>query len=124
MIEKAMRECHVALKPNKSAKQQALETLAKLKEHLAIERAQMRLRLLVPVGHGKAVKAQLKRLDVGQPEKEEKVEEDCLSIQLLVDPGKYRALDDLIRRETKGSGKLELVDLKEVSVEAEQELGV
>jgi ribosome maturation protein Sdo1 len=29
MIEKAMKECHLAVKPNKNSKQQALESIGK-----------------------------------------------------------------------------------------------
>ena len=54
MIEKAMKECHIAVKPNKTAKQQALDTITKLKEHLPIERAQMRIRLTCPITDSKA----------------------------------------------------------------------
>ena len=49
IIEKAMKECHIAVKANKGAKQQALETVTKLKVQLPIERAQMRLRIAVPL---------------------------------------------------------------------------
>ena len=53
MIEKAMKECHVALKPNRNAKQQVPDTVAKLKTQLPIERAQMRVRLTFPVTSNK-----------------------------------------------------------------------
>merc|ERR1712117_782040 len=49
MIEKAMKECHIAVKPNKGAKQQALEIVPKLREKLPLSRAQMRLKIVVPV---------------------------------------------------------------------------
>ena len=56
MIEKAMKECHISVKPNKSAKQQSLETIVKLREHLPIQRAQMRVRVTVPLKENKAVR--------------------------------------------------------------------
>ena len=43
LIEKAMREAHIGVKPNQASKKQALEVTAKLKEHLPLERAQMKL---------------------------------------------------------------------------------
>merc|ERR1719464_1298785 len=49
IIEKAMKECHVAVKPNKNSKQQALETIGKLKTNLSIERAMMRMKVVVPI---------------------------------------------------------------------------
>lgn len=106
MIEKAMRECHVAVKPNKSSKQQALETIAKLKASLPIERAQMRMKVVTPVKFSSKVRSepgrslhftlcyttpqmrkQLKQLGAGVTvEAEEKVE-DTMELILLVDPG-------------------------------------
>lgn len=120
MIEKAMKECHVAVKPNKSAKQQALETIKVLKEHLPLERASMRIKLIIPVPLSKAVKAKLKKLEL-KAEKEAKVEDDIV-LEFLVDPGHFRAIDDVLRDETKGQGRLELIDLKEV-VDSEEQLG-
>jgi len=54
-------------------------------------------------------------------EKEE-CDSDLISIICLVDPGQYRPLDELIRTETCGKGRLELIDLKEVN-DNEEELG-
>merc|ERR1712066_193859 len=77
IIEKAMKECHIAVKPNKNAKQQALEILPKLQSQLPIERAQMRVRLTFPVTSNKAVRNRLKKAlgAAAKPEKEEKNEE-------------------------------------------------
>ena len=116
MIEKAMRECHVAVKPNKSSKQQALETIAKLKASLPIERAQMRMKVVTPVKYSNKVRRELGRLGLAADvvklpahftqchatlqmrkqlkqlgaavtvEAEEKVE-DSMELILLVDPG-------------------------------------
>jgi len=42
-----MKEAHVAVKPSRSAKQQALETVPKLRERFPIERAQMQVILKI-----------------------------------------------------------------------------
>jgi len=119
MIEKAMRECHVAVKPNKSSKQQALETIAKLKASLPIERAQMRMKVVTPVKYSNKMRKQLKQLGAAVTvEAEEKVE-DSMELILLVDPGQYRAIDDLVRGETQGGGSLELLSLKEAREDEE-----
>lgn len=47
MVEKAMRQVHVSLKPNRTSKQQALEIIPQLKSVLQIERAQMKLRVVI-----------------------------------------------------------------------------
>ncbi len=120
IIEKAMKECHIAVKPNKGAKQQALEVLPKLKEQIPLARAQMRFRLVVPVRDSKKIVNGLKKIDMTK-EKEEKSEDDMI-IVCLVDPGEFRKLDELVRNETSGKGQLELLDLKEV-VDSEQQLG-
>lgn len=39
----------------------------------------------------------------------------------LIEPGSFRALDDLVRNETKGHGRLEILSLKDV-VEGELQI--
>ena len=121
MIEKAMKECHIAVKPNKNSKQQALETIGKLKETLPIERAQMRMKVSTPVRFNNKIRKQLGKLGAAcTVESEEKVEENMVLV-LLVEPGtrlfspsrartkseltlilsgQYRIIDDLVRNET------------------------
>lgn len=41
MIQRAMKDAHVSLRLNQSAKKQALETIAALKKVMRIERMQM-----------------------------------------------------------------------------------
>jgi ribosome maturation protein SDO1 len=120
MIEKAMKECHIAVKPNKTAKQQALEILPKLQEQIPLERAQMRFRIVVPIRESKKLMKALKAIPMTK-EKEEKVD-DTIVLVCLADPGVYRGLDELVNNETQGKGQLELLSLKEV-VDSEQQLG-
>ncbi|CAM9172234.1 unnamed protein product [Lampetra planeri] len=79
VVERAMRDAHISVRPHKGTKQQALEVIRVLKQSMAIERAQMRLRLV------------------------------C-----LVDPGSFRVLDEVVRRETRGAGAVEVLSLKDV----------
>jgi len=44
----------------------------------------------------------------------EEWEDATLHLTLLIDPGQYRVIDELVRNETKGKGLLELLELKEV----------
>lgn len=118
IIEKAMKECHIAVKPNKSAKQQASEVLPKIREQIPIARAQMRFKIVVPIGDSKKVVNGLKKIAMTK-EKEEKID-DNLVLTLLVDPGEYRSLDELVKNESHGKGILELLDLKEVEDAEEQ----
>jgi len=47
MIEKAMKDIHFSIKANRNAKQQALEVIPLLKVSLPLERAQMRLKIIL-----------------------------------------------------------------------------
>ena len=115
MIEKAMKECHIAVKPNRSAKQQALETVGKLKAQIPIERAQMRIRILLPVKDSKKFQSTLKKLNLAVTTESEEKNEDDISLVLLIDPGHYRQLDEMVRDQTQGKGLLELINLKEIA---------
>ncbi|XP_004075288.1 ribosome maturation protein SBDS [Oryzias latipes] len=111
MIERAMKDIHYSVKPNKSTKQQALEVIRQLKETMEIQRAHMRLRLQLPAKEAKRLKEKLKPLlqVVESEEFDEELEMIC-----LVDPGCFREIDELIRCETKGRGSLEVLSLKDV----------
>ncbi|XP_027854953.1 ribosome maturation protein SBDS [Xiphophorus couchianus] len=111
LIERAMKDIHYSVKPNKSTKQQALEVIRQLKETMEIQRAHMRLRLEVPAKEAKRLREKLKPL-LQVVESEEFDEE--LEMVVLVDPGCFREIDELIRCETKGRGSLEVLSLKDV----------
>ncbi|XP_029817091.1 coiled-coil domain-containing protein 183 [Manacus vitellinus] len=125
LIERAMKDIHYSVKPNKSTKQQALEVIRQLKETMQIERAHMRLRFILPPKEGKKLKEKLKPL-IKVIESEDFQEQ--LEIVCLVDPGCFREIDELIRSETKGKGSLEVLSLKDVEegdekLEAIRQLG-
>ncbi|XP_010900947.1 ribosome maturation protein SBDS [Esox lucius] len=111
LIERAMKDIHYSVKPNKSTKQQALEVIRQLKDSMEIQRAHMRLRLVLPAKDGKRLKEKLKPL-IKVMESEDF--DDQLEMVCLVDPGCYREMDELIRCETKGKGSLEVLSLKDV----------
>lgn len=111
-IEKAMKDIHYSVKPNQSAKQQALVVIKMLKESIPIERAQMRLQVVFTGKDTKKWKEKLTKIQSIEVEKEER-NEDQLSIVFLVDPGFYKAVDDL-RMETKGAAMLEIMSYKEM----------
>ncbi|XP_064612155.1 ribosome maturation protein SBDS-like [Liolophura sinensis] len=111
LIEKAMKDLHVSVKPTKSTKQQALEVIKQLTETetIKIQRAQMRLRIALPAKDAKKLKEKIKKL-ASKVESEDF--DDDYEVVILVDPGCYRELDDLVRSETKGKGHLEVINLK------------
>jgi ribosome maturation protein SDO1 len=97
------------IKPNKSAKQQALAAIELLKEVLPIERCQMRVRLEMAAKVGKQVKKAIESL-VAEFEDED-WGADC-ELVMLIDPGNYRAITDSFQDITKGKGSLEIVDMQ------------
>lgn len=92
IIEKSMKQIHFSVNTKKNTKQQALEVIKKLKEVLPIERCMMRLRI---VTHKKN-KEKLKLL--AYEIESENVEGDgILEIIMSINPGNFRAIDDLVR---------------------------
>jgi len=114
MIEKAMKDLHFSVKMNKNSKQQALDAIKQLTDSdgLKIQRAFMRLRVVAPGREGKKVREKVKKLAT-------KVEEDTfdehLEMVVLVDPGCYREMDELVQTDTRGKGKIEVLSLKDVT---------
>ncbi|XP_072248037.1 ribosome maturation protein SBDS [Leuresthes tenuis] len=111
LIERSMKDIHYSVKTNQNTKQQALEVIRQLKETMEIQRAHMRLRLVLPAKEAKRLKEKLKPL-LQVVENEDFDEE--LEMVCLVDPGCYREINELIRCETKGKGTLEVLSLKDV----------
>jgi ribosome maturation protein SDO1 len=64
LIEQAMKDAHFSCNQNKSAKQQALEVIKLLQSSgtLPIERAQMKVRLDIPIKEAKRLKEKLHKL--------------------------------------------------------------
>lgn len=119
IIEKAMKDIHYSVNVNRNAKQQALDVIQLLKKEIPLERAQMRVRILLS---GKeARKTRDKAVKLTTSIEEENWEAGTANIVCLIDPGHFRSLDEMIRTETKGSGQFELLNLKEM-VEGEQAL--
>eukprot|EP00027_Filamoeba_sp_ATCC50430_P016652 CAMPEP_0168564674 /NCGR_PEP_ID=MMETSP0413-20121227/13380_1 /TAXON_ID=136452 /ORGANISM="Filamoeba nolandi, Strain NC-AS-23-1" /LENGTH=233 /DNA_ID=CAMNT_0008596379 /DNA_START=38 /DNA_END=736 /DNA_ORIENTATION=- len=101
MVERAMKDIHYNLHPGRSAKQQALEVIKQLKEAnaLPIERAQMKLGLVLTEKDGKRLKEQLAKMCT--IEKEE-FDDDQYIMDCLIDPGQFRTISEFIKNETKG----------------------
>ena len=120
LIERSMKdELHYAIQPNKSAKQQALEVIRQLKQHMDIERAQMELLITLPVKSAKPIKESLSSLV--KSFEQESFGPTKYSVHCLIDPGTFRVVEDLIKSQTKGAGTLEVVSLA-VTVDTEERL--
>lgn len=112
VIEKGLKDLHFSVKPNRSSKQQALEMIPKLRETMSIDRAKMRVRIFLPSKVAKQMKDKLDQL-VKQVEADNWIEGD-LELIGLIEPGVYRTLEEFVRKDSKGQGKLELLSLKDV----------
>lgn len=119
IIDKAMKDIHYSVNVNKSAKQQALDVIQLLKKEIPLERAQMRVRILLTGKEAKKTKDKVVKLAMSV--EEENWDSGTANIICLIDPGNFRTLDELVRTETKGTGQFELLNLKEM-VEGEQTL--
>lgn len=119
MIEKAMRDIHFSVKPNRNAKQQALDVIPLLRESIPLERASMRVRVVFAGKEAKKLKE--KAVKLFSAIEEDNWQDGVVTLVGLIDPGQYRELDDAIRADTKGAGTLELLNLKEI-VEVEEVL--
>lgn len=113
MIEKAMKDVHFSVKPNRNAKQQALEVIPRLKAVMPLERAQMRLRVLLSGKEARKLRDKVVKLTTKL--ESENWENSGLDLVCLIDPGQFREIDELVRSETKGIGRLEVIDLKEIT---------
>ncbi|KAG5898258.1 hypothetical protein JTB14_008603 [Gonioctena quinquepunctata] len=90
IIEKAMKDVHYSVKPNQSAKQQALQGKA-----------------------AKKIKDKLVKMESLEVESEDR-EEDEITIVFLVDPGHFKEIDTMVKSESKGSALLEVMSYKEM----------
>lgn len=114
MIEKSLKEAHFSLKPNKNIKQQTLEAIKILMQRIPIERSRMKLRVSFPAKKEAGVKLKDSLIKLAAAVENEECIGDEIHMILLIDPGNYRPIDELMRRDTKGKCLIELLELKEV----------
>jgi len=107
IIEKAMTEAGYSVRANKNAKSQVSECIKTLQTDstLPIERAKMRIRVSVPATNIDHLRERL--LDgVDKLEHEEKTGEEWLGT-MLIDPGQFRVISELLNKTVKGKGRVE-----------------
>jgi len=107
MIEKAMTEAGYSIKTNKTAKSQVSECIKLLQtsSNLPIQRARMRVRVTVPTKDGKRLREQI--LEGAEQVEEEETGQAEWDVVMLIDPGQFRVINELLQKECKGKGKLE-----------------
>lgn len=107
-----MKDIHYSIKPHRNAKQQALEVIKLLKETMPLERAKMRLKIVISGKEAKKLREKIVKLTTDN--ETENWQGDTLTLTCLIDPGHYRDVDEIVRNETKGHGILEVLNLKEI----------
>ncbi|KAI0045757.1 Shwachman-Bodian-diamond syndrome protein [Auriscalpium vulgare] len=106
IIEKAMNEIGYSVRPNKNAKSQVSECvrLLQLNSKLQIQRARMRIRVTFPATEVERLKPLV--LESAEVVEREELGETWMGT-LLIDPGQFRVVSDLLNKEVKGRGRLE-----------------
>lgn len=110
MIEKAMKEVHYSIKPNQSTKQQALQVIKLIKEKdaIPIERAKMRVKVNFRGNASKKIKEKIIKINSVEMESEDKLEDE-ITLVFLIDPGSFKAIDEMVKAENKGNALIEVM---------------
>ncbi|EIN13151.1 Shwachman-Bodian-diamond syndrome protein [Punctularia strigosozonata HHB-11173 SS5] len=111
IIEKAMTEAGFSVKQDKSAKSQVGACLKAIQagSALPIQRARMRVRVSVPAKEAGEGEGSLKSKVLEGAEKVESEETgaDGWDVVMLIDPGQFRVINELLQKHCKGKGRIE-----------------
>jgi len=111
MIEKAMTEAGFSAKTGKPTKSQVLDCIKLLQTNstLPIQRARMRVRITMPLKDGKRLKEKI--LGIAEKVEEDDWSGDDWETILVIDPGQYKVLNDLLSQDTALKGKARVENL-------------
>ncbi|KAF8665113.1 hypothetical protein AX16_000580 [Volvariella volvacea WC 439] len=107
IIEKAMTEAGFSVKPNKTAKSQVSECLKLIQQEskLPIQRARMRIKVTIPASDVEKLKPKI--VDGADKVESEETRAEDWEVVLLIDPGQFRVINELLQKEGKGKGRIE-----------------
>jgi len=108
MIEKAMSEAGYSVRQGKNAKSQVGECIKLLQSDskLPIQRARMRIHVTMPNEDGKRLREKV--LEAAGKVESDEVKQDEWNVVMLIDPGQFRVINELLQKECKnGRGKIE-----------------
>ncbi|KAG6857664.1 hypothetical protein H0H87_010233 [Tephrocybe sp. NHM501043] len=107
MIEKAMAEAGFSVKQNKTAKSQVSECIKQLQSdsNLPIQRARMRVRVSTPTAEGKRLREKI--TEGAEKIEDEETGQDDWEVIMLIDPGRFRVINEILQKECKGRGRIE-----------------
>jgi len=115
LVEQAMKDAHISVKPNKSAKQQALEVVRTLKESIPIERVKMKIRISMGMADAKKCKDQIKALFLTIISEDHDGQFELMG---LSEPGNYKQLAELVGKHSRGKGMCEVIGVEEAAENA------
>lgn len=111
-IEQAMKDINYSVKPYQTVAQQVLEVKALLKDHIRLERCNMRIKLVV---FGKDAKKMKEKIVPYCVTVEEEIWNGAtLSLVGIVLPGSLQTISDIITKDSKGTGKLDILNFENV----------
>ena len=107
IIEKAMAEAGFSVKQNKNAKSQVSECIKLLQSNsnLPIQRARMRVRVAMPTADGKKLREKI--IEGAETVEEDEMGQNEWEAILLIDPGQFRVINEILQKECKGRGRIE-----------------
>ncbi|ANB14374.1 guanine nucleotide exchange factor SDO1 [Sugiyamaella lignohabitans] len=121
IIDKALSESNFNMVPNKSAKIQALDAIKLLMQSNIIPIVRARMKVLIRVDSSKDAKKFSDKVKALTAEIDDEDWSGKWELTAFIDPGNFRILDELIQKETKGRGSVEVLDTAVVK-EGDQDL--
>lgn len=117
-IEQAMKDISYSVKPNQTVEQQVLEVKSLLNEHIQLERSNMRIKLVI---FGKDAKKMKDKIVPFCATVEEEIWNGAtLSLIAVIVPGSLQKISDIIVKDSRGTGKLDILNVEKViDVESE-----
>ena len=114
MIQNAMKQIHYSVNVSKSTKSQALDVIKRLKSVMAIARAAMLLRIIFPLIHYELVESHFhQELNIQVPSVDTStIANDNVIWDLKVDPDMFRKVEEVIQKQTKSEGRVEVLQLR------------
>ncbi|KAF7340141.1 Shwachman-bodian-diamond syndrome protein [Mycena venus] len=111
MIEKAMAEAGFSVKQDKTAKSQVSACIKQLQSDstLPIQRSRMRVRVTMPTADGKRLREKV--LEGAETVEGDEMGQNEWEVIMLIDPGQFRVINDLLQKECKGRGRLETMTM-------------
>jgi len=113
IIQKVMNESGFSIKSDKNAKSQVSACIKHIQQHsrLAIQRARMRVRVILPASAVTLARQPLISLADTVEDEMTEATNDEWHATILIDPSEYRHMTELLNKHAKGLGRIETLSL-------------